>query len=95
MRRIVEEDSPLLSTFDEDAWIVEYHEASQPVQEILGEFTNLHSQGVAWLEKLPVESWSRAARHPWWGVRTLQWWVELQLDYSHQHLKELVTSFSS
>ena len=89
LRRIVDEEHPLLPLFDEIAWTGNHYEPGRLPQAILEEFTHLRRQEVNWLRSLPPESWSRTARHPWWGVHTLQWWVELQLDYSQQHFAEL------
>ncbi len=66
-----------------------HYDPDTPVQVILEEFTGQRIQEVSWLSSLPSENWSTTARHPWWGEHTLQWWVELQLEYSHQHLIEL------
>ena len=87
--RILEEDSPVLPIFDDKAWMAGHYDPGKPARLILEEFTHLRTQEVNGLRALPSEGWSRIARHPWWGVHTLQWWVGLQLDYSHQHLKEL------
>ena len=89
LRRFLVEDTLLLPLFDDVSWMAEHYDPSETAQAILEEFTCLRSQEVLWLQDLSSESWNRSARHPWWGVRTLQWWVELQLDFSHQHLREL------
>jgi hypothetical protein len=91
LRRIVEEDTPLLPFFDDNAWMAENYDSEKPAQVIWEEFANLRNQEVKWLQNFSPKSWNRAARHPRWGMRTLQWWVELQLDYSHQHLRELAS----
>jgi hypothetical protein len=89
LRIIADHSAPLLPVFDEIAWMASHHAPEKPVQVILEEFTYLRRQEIQWLQVLPQSSWSFSARHPWWGVHTLQWWVELQLDYSHQHLSAL------
>ena len=94
LRRFLIEDTLRLPLFDDVSWMAEHYDPSETAQAILEEFTRLRSQEILWLEDLSSESWNRSARHPWWGVRTLQWWVELQLDYSHQHLRELSAFFS-
>lgn len=92
LRSIVDKDIPLLPLFDEIAWMSGHYAPGKPAQLFLEEFIQLRKQEVHWLRSLSPECWSRTARHPWWGVRTLQWWVELQLEYSLQHLAE-ITSF--
>ena len=89
LRRFLIEDTLQLPLFDDVSWMAEHYDPSETTQAILEEFTCLRSQEVLWLQDLSSESWNRSARHPWWGVRTLQWWVELQLDFSYQHLREL------
>jgi hypothetical protein len=89
LRRFLEEDTPLLLRFDDAAWMACHYKLEEPVQVILADFANLRRQELNWLRGLPAAGWSRSARHPWWGMRTLQWFVELQLEYSHQHLRRL------
>ena len=89
--RIQDEDSPRLPVFNDEAWMARYYQPGETVEAIMQEFAHARSQELTWLRELPTVSWSRTARHPWWGVRTLQWWVELQLDCSKQHVKQLTT----
>ena len=69
-------------------WLSHY-KPEKPAQVIFEEFSELRKQEVNGLKSLPSEGWCHTARHPWWGVHTLQWWVELQLDFSNQHLADL------
>lgn len=87
--RILDEEIPLVPVFDDDAWMAIHYKPEEPALTILEDFANLRKQELNWLRKLSPAAWSCIARHPWWGVHTLQWWVELQLDYSNQHLREL------
>ena len=89
LRRFLVEDTLQQPLFDDVSWMAEHYDPSETAQAIAEEFSCLRTQEVLWLENLSSESWNRSARHPWWGVRTLQWWVEIQLDISHQHLREL------
>lgn len=89
LRRILDEDTLLLPIFDDEAWMASHYRSEEPALIIMEDFVNLRKQEINWLRKIPPAGWSRTARHPWWGVHTLQWWVELQLDYSYNHLREL------
>ena len=89
LKHILAEDNPLLPVFDDETWTLGHYRPDEAGGEILEELTRLREQEVAWLGDLPTASWSRIARHPWWGVRTFQWWVELQLDQSRQHVEQL------
>ena len=94
LHRFLIEDTPALLLFDDISWMEENYDPAEPASAILDEFSNLRRLEVDWLRALPLQGWSRIARHPWWGVRALQWWVELQLDVSHQHLRELAAFLS-
>ena len=89
LKRILAEGNPVLPVFDDETWTLGHYRPDEAGKEILEEFTRLMEQEVAWLSDLPTASWSRTARHPWWGVHTFQWWVELQLDQSRQHVERL------
>jgi hypothetical protein len=89
LRRILDEQQPYLPLFDDGGWMAAHYDPSEPVQAILDDFARLRQQELSWLKGLPPDSWNRTARHPWWGVRTLQWWVEQCLLIARQHLAQL------
>ncbi len=84
--RFILEDTPTLTLFDDQAWMAVHYRPDQPASEVIEDISRLRNAQVAWLEKLPPAGWGRLARHPWWGMHALQWWVELQLDESIKHL---------
>jgi hypothetical protein len=89
LRRILDEDTPLLPVFDADASMERHYNPKGPARIIMEDIASLRKLELIWLRKLPATAWSRSARHSWWGVHAFQWWVELQLDYSYQHLREI------
>jgi len=89
LRRILDEETPLVPVFNDDAWMAVHYKPEEPTMTIVEDFVKLRKHELNGLRKLSPPAWSRIARHPQWGVHTLQWWVELQLDYSAQQLKEL------
>jgi hypothetical protein len=93
LRRILAEETPLVPVFDDDAWMSTHYRSEETALKIMEDFINLRKQELNYLRELSPAAWSRTARHPWWGLHTLQWWVELQLDYSDQHLRELSPLF--
>jgi len=87
--RILAEETPTLPVFEDRSWMADHYRLTEPPSAILGEFGELRHQELAWIYKIPPALWCRMARHPWWGLHAFQWWVELQADYSYQHLKQL------
>ncbi len=94
IRRILDEELPLLSTFNDQDWMAGHYQPGEPIHHIVDEFTRSRQEELALLRSLPPDSWSRLARHPWWGLHSLQWWVELQRDSSHQVLGSFSTRLS-
>ncbi len=89
IHRILEEEMPVLSIFNDQDWMAQHYQPDEPVHFIVDEFTHARQLEIGLLRSLPSDSWSRSARHPWWGLHTLQWWVELQRDSSLQVLGSL------
>ncbi len=92
LTRILAEKDPLFPAYDDTPWMAEHYDPDEPAVNIIEEIRNSRHKELEWLQNLPPEAWSRTARHPWWGSHTLQWWVELQLEYSRQVLKRITTS---
>jgi len=95
LRRVLDEDEPHLPLFDDDEWMAAHYDPAEPVQSILDDYGDLRQQELSWLNNLPSAAWNRTARHPWWGVRTLQWWVEQGQLTARQHLEQLQTISAS
>jgi hypothetical protein len=95
LRRILDEDGPDLELFDDDGWMASHYDPAEPPQAILDEYARLRQQELSWLRDLPPVAWNRAGRHPWWGMRALEWWVEQTLLYTQQHLAQLAVVQSS
>ncbi len=89
LRRILDESEPYLPLFDDDGWMEGNYDPNEAVSSILDDYARLRQEELSWLKDLPSAAWNRTARHPWWGVRALQWWVEQCLLVARQHLEQL------
>jgi hypothetical protein len=89
LRRILDESEPYLPLFDDDGWMAGNYDPTEAVTSILDDYARLRQEELSWLKDLPPAAWNRTARHPWWGVRALQWWVEQCLLVARQHLEQL------
>jgi hypothetical protein len=86
IRRILEEDQPELELFDDESRIGESYNPAEPLEDILRDYERARDLEIALILQMPISAWNRTARHPWFGVRTLQWWVEVCLTYSLERL---------
>jgi len=89
LKRIQAQEVPTLAIFDDQAWMGAHYQPGEPLNEMMGDLTHLRAEEVEWLRNLPIPDWSRMGRHPWWGLRSLQWWAERQLESSLQHCEQL------
>ena len=86
---ILEEESPKLQSFDPEEWMDEHYNAQEAVREILDEIQRLRSKGSKMIQPLDPDDWSREGKHPSFGVRTLQWWIEYSVSHFEEHLGPL------
>jgi hypothetical protein len=89
VRRILDEELPLLPAFDARAWLADHYDPEVPSRVMVEDFASLRTWEVGLLCGLPPITWSRVARHPKCGVHTLQWWVEQQRENSNSYLSQL------
>jgi hypothetical protein len=86
LRRIRDEYCPYLQLFDDGAWMAAYYDPHEPPESLLAGYARLREEELEWLQVMAPSIWNRTARHPWFGVRTLQWWGERCLSYAREHL---------
>ncbi len=88
-RRLLGKNGPGSEHSDSAVWTDENYDPNEPLQEILQVYARMRLQELEWLQSMPAEGWSRTDRHPVFGLRTLQWWVERSLAHAGEHLIEL------
>jgi len=91
IHRILVENQPYLDLFEDERWMQVSYDPAEPVEDILQIYEQARQQEITWIKQMPISAWNRTGRHPWFGVRTLQWWVELCLSYARERLSWLRT----
>lgn len=87
-QRTSQEENPLFQNFDGEAYMAEHYDADEPLKAILDGLIASVQAFVLFLERLPVEAWSRESRHATFGGGfTLQTWIERDLAHIEEHLK--------
>lgn len=89
LRRILDEDEPFLPLFDGKSWMEEHYDPGEDPQQILAGYMVLCGEELGWLKGIAPQDWNRSGRHPAWGQKTLQWWVEQCLRNSEEQLQRL------
>jgi hypothetical protein len=89
LRRILNESQPALDEFDRLAWMRLNYDPQEPIDSLFYGFAQTRQQEFDCLQNLPPDGWNRIGRHPIWGNRTLQWWVEKSQAHAVSHLSQL------
>ncbi|MBW8011654.1 MAG: hypothetical protein FVQ83_10510 [Chloroflexi bacterium] len=79
-----------LPLFDVNVWLETGYKSDVSLEIILNAYLELHTEMDTRLQDLPIEAWTLTGRHPWWGCRTLQWWVESNLVEAEAVVGKLV-----
>jgi hypothetical protein len=88
LRRILNESQPALDEFDPLAWMQMNYDPQEPIGKLLSGFAHARQQELDCLQNLPGDGWNRVGRHPIWGNRTLQWWIEKCQAHAVSHLHQ-------
>jgi hypothetical protein len=89
IRRMLEEDNPMLDMYDQDAWVTERNYAHEDPKRVLIAL-RAYWNGLAYmLEALSGEDWTRPGRHPEDGAVTVQSWAAGEVRHSADHLEQM------
>ena len=87
--RILREDQPRLEDYDEVAWMANHYDPDEPAEAILQRWQAARQGWAEVLQAAPTAAWSRSGSHPFYGERTLQWWVERSVAHGEDHRRQL------
>ena len=88
IRRMVEEDNPMLQLYDQDAWAIERNYAGEDLKRVLISL-RVNWNGLAYmLEGFSGEDWSRPGRHPEAGASSVQPWAAGEVTHIGEHLDQ-------
>lgn len=90
VRKLLTEDAPAMSLYDQDGWAALPDATSAPVELSLALLGALHSRLVHVLEHVEPRSWSRVGVHPEAGEMTLDQIVDLIAWHGDHHVAQVV-----
>lgn len=86
---LLDADAGDLPVFDGAAWLGAVYRPSTDWRAALEKFNRAWQAVPTRLAGLEAADWSRQQRHPWFGCRTLQWWLERDLAEVERTLRLL------
>jgi hypothetical protein len=95
LTRILVEDQPELPNWDEETWMAENYDPSQPLDPALKTWRKNRQDLAEQLAALDMTGWNRTGLHPFHGERTLLWWLEYSVGHVRNHEEQLATILQS
>ena len=87
-RRIVNDDHPHLSSYDDTLWSIERDYRGQDPHQVFAELRGLRAELVEFLSALSPEAWTRTGQHGYYGDITLAWLCDHICEHDHEHLEQ-------
>jgi hypothetical protein len=89
IEKITQEDEPFLNAPDSDRWTEERGYIDECAPDVSVELVNARTRTLALLEGLPLELWSRPARHAIFGPTHLSEIVRIFLEHDLLHIRQI------
>ncbi len=89
VRRLLKEDHPEVPNFDQDAWQREHYSPTEPFKKMLADFRSARRKQIVLLRKTTDKDWDRTARHPEYGVISVNWLVNHNVNHTFEHLSQI------
>lgn len=89
LERMISEDDPVLTNFDEKRWAQSRNRSRDRKETLLGDFALQRQASLNILQSLQPGDWGRTGTHPEMGAFTVGSWVAHWAEHDDQHLRQL------
>ncbi len=89
LERMIVEDHPTLTPFDEKAWAASRWRGRDTVDDLLADFRLQRDVTMMSLRRLEDDDWRRTGLQPEYGAFDVHWWVEHWLGHDETHLAQI------
>ena len=89
LARMLSEDKPLFTDFDEKSWAVNRNRARDRKEELLGDFALQRQATLNMLANLRPGDELRAGRHEAYGEYTVGSWIEHWVEHDRVHIAQI------
>lgn len=91
LERMLVEDAPLLTPFDEGLWAASRWCGRDSVGDLIADLRMQRAASLHILARLTGEQWQRAGTQPEIGTFDIHWWVEHWAEHDVDHLNQVAT----
>ncbi len=89
LERMLVEDGPLLTPFDERAWAATRWRGRESVEDLVADLRMQRAASLHILTRLSEEQWARPGTQPEIGTFDIGWWVEHWAEHDVDHLRQV------
>lgn len=94
LERMLVEDNPTLTPFDERAWAASRWTGRDALPDLLSDFRAQRDASLLILRRLQRDDWRRTGIQPEYGRFDIHRWVEHWLEHDENHLAQLQTTLA-
>src|SRR5262249_2064116 len=91
MKLALTEEQPTLKTYEEAEWAKLADARETPIEVSLGLLDSLHERWVILLRSLSEKDFARTARHPSWGVISVDWLLAQYAWHGPHHVAHITS----
>jgi hypothetical protein len=88
LRRLIEEDEPLIAGYDEPEWARRLH-YERPIEPSLAVLRAVRTASHQLLTTLTPHEWARTGRHSESGAYGVERWLAIYAEHSHEHADQI------
>ncbi len=89
LERMIVEDHPTLTPFDEKAWAASRWRGRDTVDDLLADFRLQREVTMMILRRLEEDDWRRTGLQPEYGAFDVHWWAEHWLEHDETHIAQI------
>ena len=92
LERMLVEDAPPLTPFDEHAWAATRWRGRDGVGDLIADLRMQRAASLHILARLTEEEWQRTGTQPEIGTFDIHWWVDHWAEHDADHLDQVATA---
>jgi hypothetical protein len=89
LRRLLTEEAPLLTAFDEEVYRERLEYATRPIEPALDSVRAAHATTAELLDRLTADDWRRTGTHSEEGPYPLERWLSFHAVHTHEHAAQI------
>ena len=95
LERMMVEENPTLTPFDEEAWAASRWTGRDALPDLLDDFLIQRNATLMLLRRLQPDDWRRTGFQPEIGTFDIHWWVEHWREHDDAHIAQITSALEA